>query len=164
MLQGSFFDPPRDTLEEARAQVQAGLDEGIECPCCGQFAKIYRRKLNASMAKAMCALARYAGDHRWVHLFGFLTKHGVQHSDAPMLRHWGLIEESPTERPDGNPRAGMYRITARGLRFTSLLDTVPEHVLLFNGDVLGWAERRVSLREALGTKFSYDELMRGDPW
>lgn len=156
--QGSLFGPPaRDTLAEARRQVEHGRADGVTCPCCGQFAKTYRRKLNSSMAYALLVIARRTDD--WFHLFDFLAKQRVKASDAPSLRHWGLIEEKGEGKDDGNPRAGFYRVTELGRAFAGGRASVPRHMLIYNDQLLGFSEERIAIREALGDRFDYDELM-----
>lgn len=157
--QQALWGERRDTLLEARRMVQHGRVDGITCPCCDQFAKVYRRKLNASMARALLALARRP-DLEWVHLFDFLQQESIQHSDAPMLRHWGLIEDRGDERADGNPRAGFYRLTDRGRSYACRPDAIlPRHALIYNDHLLGFSEETTTLRQALGSKFDYSELI-----
>jgi hypothetical protein len=40
-------------LDDAKAELEAKLDEGVECPCCGQLAKRYERKLYSTMARQL---------------------------------------------------------------------------------------------------------------
>jgi hypothetical protein len=54
-----------DFIREARQKLQARLDDGTTCPCCGQFAKRYKRKLNSSMAAALCWMWTHARD-AWI--------------------------------------------------------------------------------------------------
>jgi hypothetical protein len=57
------------TLEEAKTALQAGLRKGVICACCGQFAKIYKRKLNSSMARTLITFYRRAKTKPgWVHV------------------------------------------------------------------------------------------------
>lgn len=55
------------TLAEARAHVIANRDEGTMCPCCGQLAKVYRRKLNASMALSLVWIYQYFEEEEAAH-------------------------------------------------------------------------------------------------
>ena len=107
------------------------------------------------MARAL--LAMYGEDK--VHIFSFLVQCKVQHSDAPMLRHWELIEEVKEEKPDGNPRGGFYKITEAGIDFVDKNFFVPKYVFLYNNTVQGFSVEKISIIDALGDKFNYDELM-----
>jgi len=85
-------------LDEARALVLANLNTGSTCPCCGQLARRWRRKLSSTPALTLVLLAREPG-------FVSLRRHFVERSahspvyryalqsnDCQMLSYWGLIE------------------------------------------------------------------------
>jgi hypothetical protein len=108
-----------ETVAEAQDWLLEHFEDGVCCPCCDQLVKLYKRKLNSNMAAAMIAL--YWADERsrgeWVHLKNYLLQRKRYFSDAPALRHWGLIEKKLEGLDDGNPRAGFYRITDLGRSF-----------------------------------------------
>jgi len=133
------------------------VGEGAQCPCCDRFTKVYDRKLNSSMALALVLLYQH-GKGEWVHLFDFLQERKAQHSDAAQLRHWGLIEESTEEGPNGSPRSGYYRLTLLGALFVERRASVARSIFVYNDEVRGRSEEVVTIVEALGTSFSYDEL------
>lgn len=137
------------------------MEEGeiVACPCCLRRARIWKRKINTSMARALITLTIHTSHEEYVHLFQFLVDHKVQHSDAPLLRHWGLIKELEGKKEDGNPRNGHYAITEKGRVFVHNASNAAKHVLLYNNTVLGFTEEQITIREALGDKFNYDELM-----
>jgi hypothetical protein len=53
----------------------------------------------------------------------------------------------------------MYRPTERGIAFAEGRLSVPSHVDLLCGEVIGFWPDAVDVRDALGDRFSYDELM-----
>lgn len=163
MTQGAFSfggPPARDTLKEARDLVRRERHEpeGTICPCCDKRVKVYRRKFHKEMAKAIRALARDP-DRDFRHLFRFLVVRNISHSDGPALQLWGLIESSGEERDDGNPRAGFYRITKKGLDLAAGRIEIPRSVLTYNDAILEFGEEKIGIREALGDAFDYDEMM-----
>ncbi|MBU8830866.1 hypothetical protein [Mycolicibacterium goodii] len=151
---------PVMTLAEAQAWLRDRIDEGETCPCCTQFAKIYRRRLNASMARGIII---------------FYQTHGVTFGHAPStpgiselggefarLRWWGLIQEALGGRDDGNPHAGWWQITRPGLHFVHNRIAVPEYARVYNGRCLNLDDTTTTtIRQALGKRFNYDELMAG---
>jgi hypothetical protein len=157
---------PEDALlAEAVKWVLRHRMDGVECPCCGQFTKVYRRKLNTSMAQALVAFYEKSiestGD--WLHVasteFPLIAGRRLG-GDWAKLVHWGLIEERPIEREDGCKHAGWWRITDLGRRFVRDEVRIPSHALLFNQQLLGMDESStISIRQALGDKFDYSELM-----
>jgi len=154
------------SLEDAKAFVQRHLHDGVSCPACGQFCKVYKRPINSTMAFALCRIyqhfAKYP-NHVWLHIPQFLTQ--VRHAslsggDVVKLRYWGLIERVAGTRDDGSDRIGCYRITEVGKQFVEGRVAVPKYVYLYNQLLLRLSEEMTTIREALGEKFKYDELMR----
>jgi hypothetical protein len=163
---GAVF--PGGTLEEAQAFVQLHLANGAKCPACGQFAKLYRRKLNATMAYALVLIHQFFKknpQHAWIHVASFLVNtrrdSSVAGGDVVKLRHWGLIERVDGERGDGSDRVGRYTITELGRRFVEGAIAVPRYAYLFNQMLMRLSEEKTTIQEALGDRFSYEELLQG---
>lgn len=156
-------------LEDARDEVLAKLDEGIRCPCCGQLAKRYRRRLTSSMAYALILIERASRGHTpapWIHVENHLKSlPGIPSSirgDFPKLRYWGFLEQKPERRDDDSLRSGYWRITQSGRDFVRGNRRAFSHCLIYNGGFEGLVGREVTIREALGRGFNYSELMRGE--
>lgn len=148
------------SLADARQFVQANLDDGAHCPACGQMAKVYRRQIHAAMAQALIILYRFeaANPGEWAHLPTVLQR---KQGDDAKLRYWDLIEEAAEQREDGG-RAGYWRITDRGRRFVRGEIRVPKYALVYDSAFLGFDDdQTVDIRDALGTRFRYDDLMAG---
>ena len=145
---------------------QHAAEEGVHCPCCRQFAKVYRRALTGSMAHAAALLSRYFHQDKaepWIHVPNYLSSlhQGpmVRGGDWAKLRYWGIIEPQPGTREDGSGRTGYYRVTEFGHRFVKNEVTVSRRVILYNDTPLGFDGRQVTCRECLGTKFNFTGLM-----
>jgi hypothetical protein len=154
-------------LEEARQWVQHRLRDGVTCPCCQQYCRVYRRKLNSTMALALVLIYQYFKANRnakWLHVAAFLVKvkrdSSIAGGDVVKLRYWGLLERALGEREDGSDRIGRYRITELGKQFVEGRIAVPRYVYLYNQMLLRLSEEMTTIREALGDRFSYDELMQ----
>jgi hypothetical protein len=76
--------------------------------------------------------------------------------------HWNLIASVGGNRADGCKHNGHWRITERGEQFVKQQILVPSHVYLYNGKFQGYSQESTSILQALGKKFNYNELMRGD--
>lgn len=155
------------TADEAKAFVQQHLQDGVSCPTCGQFCKVYKRKLNSTMALALILIYQFFKTHphaEWLHVAAFLVKvkkdSSIAGGDAVKLRYWGLLERAPGERDDGSDRVGRYRITEIGKQFVEGRIAVPRYVYLYNQLLLRLSEEMTTVREALGDKFKYDELIK----
>ena len=144
-----------ETLGAAREWLRHRVDEGATCPCCTQFAKVYRRKINAGMAHALIHMYRHA-QTEWFYLPDITSR--WQGRDEAGLRYWALIEELQEKREDGG-RAGWWRITPLGHRFVLREVRVPKYARVYDGRCLSLTGEPVSITDALGDKFDYDELM-----
>lgn len=148
------------TLTQAQAWLRNRVNEGERCPCCNQFAKVYRRKINSGMARALVAMYRYAGTD-WLHKPTALSGLGAAARDESLLRYWSLIEEATEPRDDGG-RAGWWRVTPHGEQFLLGHATVPKYVFVYDGRLLSLDQsERVSIHDALGDRFNYGDLMAG---
>jgi hypothetical protein len=145
------------SLAVAKAHVRKNLEAGTECPCCGQYCKLYRRKLNSDMARFLIALhikgRMYPADG-WVDIKEIQVRGG----DYGKLVHWELVELQPGHGPK-KKTSGMWRLTAKGDEFVRNRIDVPSHVLLYNNQIEGWSPERTTIMDALGEAFDYWELM-----
>lgn len=154
------------TLTQAREFVMKGrLDaEGVGCPCCGQLAKVYTRKINSTMARWLIALCwLYKFKKRW---YGVREPWSLKINggtgDVAKLAYWGLIEHRPKDPEDTTRRtSGFWKPTQRAFEFVRGDITVEGAALVYNSELLGWAELpEVNIKDCLGTKFDHGELMR----
>lgn len=144
------------TLAEAQDWLRQNLEDGEKCPCCTQFAKIYRRKINAGMARALITQWNAVGQN-----YTRTTRIAPFTHEAAQLSWWDLIEDDQARRDDGG-RSGLWRITDIGKQFVLNRLRVPKYALIYDGRLLrlDWSDS-VDIAECLGTKFDYHDLMEG---
>lgn len=164
-----MLDPLKTTLDEAKKWLRARILDGDRCPCCNQYAKVYERKLNAGMALALVHIHLVTGRLRpqdgWLRIpkdlegIGNTVSTVLGNREYPKLRYWGLLEAQGDEN-------GLWRITPEGVQFVLGALSVPKTVLLYDGKVLKNVPGQpphnppmTDIREALASKFDYDELM-----
>lgn len=146
------------TLGEARDRLRVLVDEGHECPCCTQYAKVYRRKINSSMAHDLIVMWRAFGTD-WGYLPDLRSKRSLKgNREESKLRYWGLVREDPERREDGG-RAGWWRITPEGVLFVTDRIRVPKYARIYDARCLGLQGEPIGIRDALGDRFDYQELM-----
>lgn len=147
----------RMSLAEAQEWLRDHVDDGETCPCCTQFAKVYRRKLTAPVAQVLIAMYRTRGG--WIRVADL----GLTRGDEAKARYWDLIEApADAEREDGSRRVGIWRLTVRGIAFVNDQIRVPKYVRIYNGRRIGVDDTEtVSIADVLGSKFNYRELMEG---
>lgn len=136
-------------------------DDGCSCPVCGQFVKVYKRRINSTMARGLIWANGKSPDEPWFHISSLIecisTSAG---GDFAKMRYWGLVEEQYHEVGQGGRKSsGMWRITEKGRNFVNNRVCVPEYALVFDGRVLEMSKNHVDIKSCLGHKFDYNELM-----
>ena len=135
--------PDTATLGEVRALIRDGWLRGTTCPACGSRVQLYRRRITASTAYVLVALAAEArrldrGGVRpsYVTADGFVRVGSMLRArNAPTAitrngefgtaRYWGLVERSPDRRDDGHKSNGLWRLTELGRGFAEGRESVP---------------------------------------
>jgi hypothetical protein len=150
------------TLGEARDRLRELVmkeKEGVPCPCCRQLAKIYRRTIYSTIARALIVMYREGGTTEFVHIPSMFARKAA--ADVPKLRYWKLLEEDPVKREDGG-RGGWWRVTPTGEQFIRTRLTLPKVCRVYDNKVLSRKGPDVSIVDCLGKRFNYRELMYGD--
>lgn len=144
-------------LYEHKEWLREHLDDGARCPCCTQLAKVYRRRINSGMARALIHQYKTVGKD-----YAHTTKLCAQYThEAAQLAWWGLISDEGGRREDGG-RSGWWRITEAGLLFVQHAILVPKYARVYDGRLLSLDDSKtVSIIECLGARFDYRELMAG---
>lgn len=148
------------TLEEGKDFLRENFDKGCTCPCCGQFVKLYKRKLNSGMARNLTRIYLESKDGKYIHVEDVLRKY-KDHSghDWALLRFWGLIEEIPNEMPSASNSSGMWKITYKGKQFVRNQISIPKRVHLYNNKFFSFSKETTTIVGALGDKFDYQQLI-----
>jgi hypothetical protein len=145
-----------------RRYVQDNLDEGCWCPCCDQFAKRYKRKLNSGMARLLMEtnnISRKLNGDGWIDLARMLNPRITYNREWGKLCYWGLLEAKDAP-PTPSRLHEKYRITAAGVEFVLLQRKVPQFVRVYNNEVLGFEGKLIDIMDAIDNKFDYHEMMR----
>lgn len=140
------------TVREAVSTLVANVERGTRCPCCGQFAKAYKRRLRGNHARFLFDVARLSSEEEpWVHY----KRCYFAGRDYNYLRHFGLAEVVERE--------GLWKLTPLGQRFLMGEVGVPQWILVFNNEVVDRAKETLLVRECLTQGgFDYDALMYGE--
>lgn len=142
-------------LGHAKQWLRDRVEDGAECPCCTQYAKVYRRKINSGMARALINQWRAAGQ-QLVHTKDLWLKFS---KEAAQLQWWGLIAQDQTPRDDGG-QSGWWNITDLGADFIRNRLSVPKYAYVYDGRLLRLdTSKSVNIIDCLGTRFDYQELM-----
>lgn len=155
------------TIQEGKAFLRENFEKGAKCPCCDQYVKLYKRKLTSAMVYGLMLIAKAHPskyDKSWLHVEDYLKSLDIPASirgDIAKLKLWGFLLPAEGNREDGSPRNGYYQLTQQGRDFVKGRITAFSHVLIYNNSFRGFEGEQITVQEALGSKFNYDELMKG---
>lgn len=146
-------------LRSAREYLRDNWLKGVDCPCCHQFVKRYRRPMHSSQAAGLIALYRASNKgETYCHIHEFVNYLGS--GDFAKLRFWGLVEEEPKDKNDkAKKTSGRWKLTEKGCMFVRAEIGVQSHVTIFNKKCYGLQGKQVTIGQVLGKKFDYSELM-----
>lgn len=144
------------TKEKFMQRLRAG--ETLKCSCCGQTAKMYKRRINTGAAKSLIKLYKIGGSYDYYHTEEFCdVKTGA---DFSLSRHWGLTEPMPIDKSNTKTKAsGKWRLTSKGIDFVQNKIRVPCYTLIYNDKLYGFDGGDISIVDALASKFNYGDLM-----
>jgi hypothetical protein len=150
------------TVTEARNMLVSNLSKGVECPCCTQYVKLYRRAFTKSMAIGLKLLYDCQATDEWgyIHLENYLKDQKCASSirgDMPKARFWGLIEGINEKRDDESKRNGYYRLTKKGEDFIEGLICIPDAVFIFNNEIHSVSEKTTTFKDC-NKKFNYLDI------
>lgn len=143
------------TIFEAKNQLRENWLNGIECPCCGQFVKLYRRKITSAAAAGLISLYKKGGADRFIHCNDFAYFHG---GDFGKLRYWNLIVQE-VNMDTKKRTSGLWKMTDTGVRFVQNRLELPKYALVYNQIFYGFKGEKVRITDCLTNGFNYAELM-----
>lgn len=149
--------PDFETLEEAKQYLRDNWEAGVDCPCCKRFVKRYKVKLNSAMSIFLVNLYKHSLTSSEPSHISNLVGNKVSMSYG-WLRYWGLAENVKNTDP-AKKGSGYWTITEEGKQFASGKTKVPSHAYFYDGKCYGHTGELVDIKDTLGTKFNYEELM-----
>ena len=148
------------TIQEAKQYLKSNYEKGVSCPCCGQFVKLYKRKINSGMSLGLLYLYKINGGGDFIHVPTAFTQRKINHANLELakLLYWELVEERLSTEDD-KKNSGYWKLTNKGIDYVLNRIKVPKHVFIYNNKVKGFSNNSTGITESLGDKFNYHELM-----
>ena len=119
-----------------------------KCPCCFQTVKVYSRRITQTM---IWNLAQIASSPEGIRSVNLESSHGGDHAK---LRYWKLVEVIEDEFAHT-----YWRITPLGRLWLFGAEQIPEIAYVYNGTVQAFSEKKVYIKDRIGKRFSFQELM-----
>ena len=149
----------KDLIELRREFIGHIKEEGVKCPVCDRFAKIYRRKLNSTMARGLIWLYHEGGKEQRLYVnFSKMPPFLLKSNQLASNRWWNLVERKPNDDPKVK-HSGIWRLTILGRNFVLGFATVRTHIWHYNSQALGFDGGYTDIETALGSHFNYAEMM-----
>ncbi len=148
------------SLAEAKREYFEGAEtsEGTRCPCCERYGKVYRRKLNATMAAALVRLhaLTHNKEREWFDPKEFTLPY--EGGEYGKLQFWELVVTQPSTDPK-RKGSSKWKITDKGKKFVRGELKVPAYAVVYDGELRRLEGPPLAIVVALGSVFSYAELM-----
>jgi len=144
-----------DTLAVAKQTLKDNWEDGVECPCCKQLVKLYRRRITSQAAIALIKLRK--SQFEWVHWRDFVDAGST--GDFARLRYYKLVEKKELGEDEDKSGSGFWRITPQGKDFVNEKYKLSEYIHIYNDRVYKYSGKLVYISECLSNKFNYKELM-----
>lgn len=163
-------------LAEVKKHIEDNAKDGVRCPACGRYCKVYQYHLHSSMVECLIGLVRaykrklekysklpeMPPGGVWVHVRSVSVRGGNATNRGGHLakgQHWGLVEPKPNDEDPTKRSSGYWRPTQLAMDFVNDLTELPKYVLLYQNEVQGLAPKTIGIKEALGKRINYEELM-----
>lgn len=148
------------TIKEAKEILRQNWEKGIDCPCCTQMVRLYKRQPYYVQALALINLYKLDKVEPGYYHITQIEK-GIKKSgggDFAKLHVFGLIVDR--QNTDTKKRtSGMWAITDKGRAFVAGTTTVPKYARIFNRKYYDVSKELVTIKDMLGSEFNYQELM-----
>jgi hypothetical protein len=148
-----------ESLVEGKQFLKENIRKGVKCPCCGQTAKLYSRKVNSGMVLFLIGLYRLTKrDGRQFYPNTAVFKEmnlSVKSLDYSILKHFGLIAEN-INTDTKKKKSGEWILTDIGISFTERKTKIQENVLIYNNKVIGFEGKNILISEV--SDFNYEDL------
>jgi len=93
--------------------------------------------------------------HGFIDIPKTAPKYVLRSNEVGKLAWWNLVERHPDKQ-----HGGLWRMTQLGADFAMGSTALPARVVLYNNQCEGFEGDQITVSEALGSKFDYEELMR----
>lgn len=153
-------DPHETTVQQAREIVRSRRDDGIHCPCCDRYVKVYRRSITRSQVLFLAHLYRLARQE--ANLAGVAPEvirvdardikgQHMRGGDYAKLTLWGLVD-SPADTP------GLWRINPKGVAWLYGDVSVDRYAHVVDGELLRYSGPRWSVHDAYRETFRIQDI------
>jgi len=142
-----------------KAQLLSG--EKCDCPHCGRYSQVYKRHINATIAKQLIMLLKLGGlGNNYIHASNLIPEGQTGQGDLTKAKYFGLIKAMP-ETSEAKKSSGYWSLTEDGHLFVTGKKDIPSHLFVFDDKVIGKSEDKIFIADALASGgFHYNNLIQ----
>lgn len=139
---------------------RASLPKGTHCGLCLRYIKVYKRKINSSMARWLIGLVRlFEVEPRWISVAEPWSTR-IDSRENSKLRYWEMVEQMPKgEAGKGGRTSGFWKPTVAGIAFAHRHCSVIKYKFVYKNKVIYEEGPQVTITDALADDFDYEKLM-----
>lgn len=160
-----FGQTPEEIIQELREENQRlRSSPGITtCKICDQTCKVYTRNVKDGQSRDLIALYHLSNrkpDQKFFKTHEF--RKGKNDGEFAKMVYWNLVEMDMklTKKNTPTKKRGWWKITQVGIEFVRMQRRIPKWIKTYNSEIVEVLEgETTNIRECLGEKFDYDELM-----
>jgi|TARA_R110000765_G_C18913462_1_gene605174 hypothetical protein len=165
----SIVDNENDSLKESREYLIDNAKKGVECPCCTQKVKLYKRTLSPIMCLALVEIYKFYKFHPNADLEEYYTKDDFffnleetwMYADFQKLMYFDCIEPMFTSKTDLVKKRGYFRITKHGIDFAQREIGLPTSCFVYNGEVEEHSTQFLTIDQILIQRgIKYDDIIK----
>lgn len=137
--------------------------DGGHCPVCNRWGKIYKRRLNKTMAESLIWLAKTKPKKEngpWIDIANDAPRWLVRSNQLSTLKWWGLVERQVINVKNKTKFSGLWKITDLGRKFVLREVSVPRAVYTYNDEVEDFSAETIFIEQAFKDFFDYDDVMK----
>jgi hypothetical protein len=134
--------------------------EGVDCPCCGRHAQLYKRHIHQTVAKQLVELYKQGGSTKYVHVSHLIPNNQAGAGDFTKAKYWGLIVEQVNDNPKLKT-SGNWKLTEKGIDFVEGRQAISKYVKVFDDEVYSFSPEKLYISECFKNGFDYSLLMAG---
>jgi hypothetical protein len=149
-----------DTLAIAKKELWEEMKRGgIDCPCCGRYARLYVRTIGkAQIAAFQWIMLNTTEKKPFINVQAKAPKWLLRSNSHGKLVHWGLLQQQLSD-DDSIHHSGVWGVSEFGQRFFYGEASIRQYALVFNNQCFGFEGAEKWFCDVYD-RFYYAELMQ----
>jgi hypothetical protein len=147
-----------DTLALAKRELWDAMQgDGMACPCCKRFAKLYPYTISSAQAAAFKWIVDHTGRGKYIDVQANAPRWLLQSNSHGKLVHWSLLHTQKTKDPR-TKTSGMWGPTEFGMDWFAGHTSVHKYALVFADKCHGLRGDPVKFGDVFD-RYAYNILM-----